>query len=75
MMRELMKKNENQAVRCFLMFYGGNYGITVKKMRDHMRLAGYTSWPHWVDVTTDGQHLTKSDAQEWLRYLFNLEEK
>ena len=70
-----MHDSENRAVRCFLMLYGGNCGLTIEKMRNHMTSSGYPFWPKWVDVTEDSQHLTKLDAQEWLRYLFSLEKE
>ena len=74
-MKPLMKDNENMAVRCFLMLYGGNCGVTIEKMRNHMVSSGYPLWPAWVDTVEDTSHLTKFDAQMWIRYLFSLEEK
>lgn len=72
-MRPLIEGGENKAVRCFLMLYGGNCGVTIGQMKKHMESSGYSLWPAWVNTTIDEQHLTKADAQEWLRYLFNLE--
>ena len=45
-----MKDNENMAVRCFLALYGGNCGITIEKMKNHMVSSGYRLWPDWVDT-------------------------
>ena len=62
---------ENRAVRSFLMHYGVP-GLTVKRMRENMRMAGWAGcWPAWV-ADFDG-HLTKGGAQAWLRHLFALE--
>lgn len=65
---------ENQAVRCFLMLYGGTLGCNVGQMRYHMELSGWAGcWPDWVSTEPSGAHLTKAGAQLWLRYLFSLE--
>jgi hypothetical protein len=62
---------ENMAVRNFLMFYGGNRGITTKSMRYAMTMSGFDgAWPEWAN---DDMHLTKAGAQLWLRHLFDLE--
>lgn len=68
----LDEEGENQAVRCFLRFYG-QPGLTVEQMRKNMQLSGYPFWPKWVDTTLG--HLTKAGAQLWLRYLFALENR
>lgn len=69
----LMDDSENMAVRMFLALYGGQSWVTVKLMRDHLRNCGFAGeWPDWVN-DADG-HLTKGGAQDWLRYLFALEE-
>jgi hypothetical protein len=72
-MRDLIdpEDGENRAVRAFLMHYGAP-GLTVKQQRDNMRRAGWDGfWPAWT-ADVDG-HLTKLGAQNWLRYLFDLE--
>jgi hypothetical protein len=75
-MRPLLAEDrENRAVRSFLSLYGGNCGITIEQMKTHMESSGYPFWPNWVDTTVDSQHLTKMDAQMWLRYLFSLEKE
>lgn len=72
-MRDLLDDvGENRAIRSFLALYGTTTGISVDYMRTHMRLSGFKLWPAWVD-TFDG-HLTKGGAQDWLRYLFALEQ-
>lgn len=72
-MRQLLNKNgENQAVRMFLMHYGGCDSPTAKSMREHLRLAGFDGcWPDWAKQ--QDEHLTTSGAQDWLRHLFALE--
>ncbi len=74
-MRPLLYEGENRAVRCFLALYGGNCGITISDMCKHMESSGYPLWPNWVDTTVDSSHLTKLDAQMWLRHLFSLEDE
>lgn len=68
---------ENQAVRCFLLLYGGAYGgCTVLQMRSHLKSTGWDAcWPAWVEKEHHESHLTKGGAQDWLRHLFALEEK
>lgn len=73
MSRPLLKDNENLAVRAFLMFYGGNSGLTIGQMKKHMTLSGYPLWPSWMSDDVLELHLTKWDAQDWIRHLFNLE--
>lgn len=73
-MRQLIVDGENQAIRCFLMLYGGNSGLTVGQMKNHMASSGYPLWPDWVaDIDFPTKHLTKGAAQDWLRHLFDLE--
>lgn len=73
-MRPLLKDNENQAIRTFLMLYGGEHGISVGDMKKHMTMSGYPLWPTWVDNELELKaHLTKSGAQGWIRHLLNLE--
>lgn len=63
-----LPEEENQAMRNFLMFYGDNSGVTVEGMRENMRLSGNPGcWPEWVNV--ESGHLTKSGAQDWIKYL------
>lgn len=72
MTRELLDEDgENQAVRCFLMLYGGTNSPTTKQMRNHLDACGYPYWPEWA--SGDDGHLTKGGAQDWLRHLFSLE--
>ena len=65
-------EGENKAVRSFLTVYGPP-GLTVGRMKLHMTMSGFTSWPAWVDTEPDGAHLTKAGAQLWIRHLFALE--
>lgn len=67
---------ENRAVRFFLALYGGSAGLTVGAMKTHMRLCGFDKmWPSWAEpYEASGMHLTKGGAQDWIRYLFKLEE-
>ncbi len=62
---------ENKAVRCFLMLYGSK-GLTVGKMRQHMTRCGYPLWPDVVADTHEDAHLTKAEAQTWIRHLLAL---
>lgn len=63
---------ENRPIRSFLAAYGAP--ITIGQMRDHLEMSGWDKlWPQWVNDLPDGTHLTKSGAQSWLRYLFELE--
>jgi len=64
---------ENKAVRCFLMLYGSK-GLTVGKMRQHMTRCGYPLWPDVVADTHEDAHLTKAEAQTWIRHLLALEQ-
>lgn len=72
-MADVVVKNwdeENEAVRMFLLFYGGSGGITVEEMRGHMGAAGHNGcWPLWVDTDEGQGHLTKAGAQDWIKYL------
>lgn len=66
---------ENRAVRMFLLLYGGQFNVTTRQMASHLRAAGFNgAWPDWVQADVDA-HLTKGGAQQWLRHLFNLEQK
>lgn len=66
---------ENRPVRWFLAAYGGGTGMTVGRMKKHLKCCGYPFWPAWCDEPgEDAMHLTKGGAQLWLRHLFNLEE-
>lgn len=70
-MKLVYEDGENQAVRMFLAFYGGQSGITTLKMRRHLSMAGYEGmWPEWANRE---MHLTKAGAQLWIRYLLDLE--
>lgn len=65
---------ENLAVRQFLALYGCSAGVTVTQMRQHLSRCGFQDyWPGWCSDVDD--HLTKAGAQDWLRYLFSLEDK
>lgn len=70
-------EGENQAVRAFLMLYGssGSGQIKITSMKAFLISMGFDeAWPDWAnDNAIIG--LTKSGAQLWLRYLFDLEEK
>jgi len=73
-MRPLVIDGENKAVRILLMFYGGNYGISVKEMKSIMDNSSYPLYPDWVIKEADNEiHLTKAGLQDWIRYLFALE--
>jgi hypothetical protein len=65
-------EGENKAVRSFLMLYG-QPGLTVGKMKKHMAMSDFKSWPTWVETEPHGAHLTKAGAQLWIRHLFALE--
>jgi hypothetical protein len=65
---QTIPEEENQAVRMFLLYYGGNTGCTIGGMVEHLKCAGFDEcWPDWVDAE-DG-HLTKAGAQHWIRHL------
>lgn len=71
--RELLDGDgENRAVRCFLMLYGGTPGVSTSQMRNHLARSGFEDY--WPDWTVQDMHLTKGGAQDWLRYLFRLEQ-
>lgn len=67
-------EGENQAVRQFLLLYGGNNGgqLTTTEMREHLEMSGFDDrhWPQWAIRHVS---LTKSGAQLWIRHLFALE--
>jgi esterase/lipase len=73
MTSQIIIDGENQAVRAFLLLYGiGGNQKTVPQMRDHLKRCGFDGyWPDWAAADASG--LTKSGAQSWLRYLFDLE--
>lgn len=74
-MRPLLHDDgENQAVRTFLMFYGSNPTLTHLQMMFNMQHSGYPYFPSWVGEVRD-ETMTKAAAQDWLRYLFSLENK
>jgi hypothetical protein len=66
---------ENRAVRTFLLAYGGNTGLTIGNMRRHMEMSGWEEVPKWVETVHPDSHMTKADAQSWIRFLFSLETK
>lgn len=76
MLRELMDDGENQAVRAFLMLYGGVLRqLSIEEMKNHLVMAGFDGcWPGWVNDPDGVTGLTKGGAQDWLRHLFNLEQ-
>ena len=65
---------ENKAVRCFLMQYGAP-NLTIGAMRNHMERCGYPEWPALIGEELEQQHLTKAEAQFWLRHLFRVYDK
>lgn len=60
---------ENKAVRCFLMQYG-TPGLTTGAMRAHMERCGFGNFPVLISELHETEHLTKADAQLWIRHLF-----
>jgi hypothetical protein len=69
---EVDEDGENQALRVFLMGYGGSVR-TIEGMRDHLHDAGYDGhWPEWAKDSTG--HLTKLGAQNWIRHLIAMEQ-
>jgi hypothetical protein len=71
-MRALMHDRENMAVRTFLMVYGSPAVYNITDMKTHMERSGFGfTHPDWVDERSG--HMTKGDAQDWLRHLFSLE--
>jgi hypothetical protein len=65
---------ENQAVRQFLIFYGGNPSVTVGKARQFLEETGFKGCaPEWALAEHKDAHLTKAGAQLWIRHLFALE--
>lgn len=71
MIENLIDSNgENQAVREFLKEFQCGLS-TVESMKEHLRASGFPHWPDWVDNAHGS--ITKSGAQSWLRYLFELE--
>lgn len=71
MTKDLVSEDgENMAVRAFMMLYGSNT-VDVSVMKRHMQRCGFPLWPKWAEDYNS--HLTKSGAQDWIRYLFSLE--
>jgi len=72
--RTLIDQNgENLALRSFLMQYSCDRAASVADMAQHMRRSGWDGfWPGWVS-SSDARHLTKLDAQRWIRHLLDLE--
>jgi hypothetical protein len=77
MPRELLiSHGENKAVRAFLRLYGGTSSVSVGMMRAHLTECGFAElWPGWVIDQHKDTTITKSGAQDWLRYLFSLEQQ
>lgn len=73
-MKKLVEDDgENRAVRGFLL--GLELGIKgSKQMKTHLKDYGTPYWPKHFE-SYDITHLSKFDKQEWLRHLFNLENK
>lgn len=66
-------EGENRAIRSFLSAYQ-NPSVTTVQMRDQMEMCGWDGcWPSWVSNARDGEGLTKSGAQIWIRHLLALE--
>ena len=67
---------ENLAVRSFLMFYSCDTSRKISEMAEHMALSGWSYEKYCPDCLKDFRedHLTKADAQLWIRHLFSLEE-
>lgn len=74
--RDLLDNDgENRAVRCFLGIYQCG-SPSVKQMKIHLEHSGFNDcWPEWVTDPKNAGHLTKGGAQDWLRYLFALEDR
>lgn len=71
-------EGENQAVRAFLMLYGSpdkRAQVKLTAMKAFLTSMGFDgAWPDWAEDESI-ICLTKSGAQLWLRYLFDLEDK
>lgn len=64
---------ENYAVRMFLSHYSSG-STSADQMKCHLENCGFHGlWPEWVNDPKNSGHLTKGGAQDWLRYLFALE--
>lgn len=75
-MKDLLDDDgENRAVRSFLLCYGMSDGKrTIGAMKYHMEMSGWDNHPDFVAFTSlHDAHLTKAEAQAWLRHLFALE--
>lgn len=70
---------ENLLVRYFLASYRSADNLSIGYMKNSMSLMSrpypVKAWPDWVDEMDDNVHLTKLAAQNWLRYLFSLENR
>jgi hypothetical protein len=65
---------ENQAVRQFLIYYGGNPSVSIGGMRDMLERSGFAGCaPEWALTAHPKEHLAKAGAQLWIRHLFALE--
>ena len=72
-MELLDEDGENRAVRVFLMVY--HRFTKIESIKIALRRAGFDGcWPAWAESPLV-MHLTKSAAQDWIRYLINLETK
>ena len=65
---------DNLAVWAFLNEYRSAYQHTLGTMMRQMSLAGFRSHPEWLADYDMTSCLTESEAQRWLRFLFELEE-
>lgn len=74
MTKELLDTDgENRAVRSFLMAYGSGCH-KIGDMKSHMELSGWKDHPDFVAFKSlHNAHLTKAEAQDWLRHLFAME--
>lgn len=73
-MKKLIEDDgENRAVRGFLLGLECNIKSS-EEMKTHMKRYGTPYWPEYFN-TVKVADLTKFDKQEWLRYLFYLENK
>lgn len=70
---------ENLLVRYFLASYRSADNLSIGYMKNSMSLMSKPHsvkvWPDWVDDMDDNSHVTKLAAQNWLRYLFSLEDE
>lgn len=75
MPREVLRDadGENFAVRYFLAQYSGGGKQTIGNMMQHLDYCGFPYWPAKMEQYDKDSHMTKGDAQDWLRHLFSLE--